>query len=103
MDKVLTNGLIIQLIKACGNSISSMVTVNISGAMEESTKVNGKKIWCMAVENFIMKMVAFIRANSKTILNMARVLTNGQTERFTKVVGLMVSSMEKADSLILKE
>jgi len=50
-----------------------------------------------------MKMVAFIRVNSKTILNMARVLTNGQTERFTKVVGLMVSSMEKADSLILKE
>lgn len=103
MDKAHINGQTILLIKACGNLTNFMGTENISGVMAENIKVNGKKIWCMVVENYITKTVGFIKDNSKTTLNMDKVLTNGQMERFMKADGLMVSSTEKVDSLTQKE
>jgi hypothetical protein len=50
-----------------------------------------------------MKMVEYIKANSKTTSNTVRALINGPTVKYTKVAGQMASSTEKASSSILKE
>lgn len=60
--------------------------------MEESIKVNGIRIICMAKEYRLGLMVGGILVNSGTTRSVALEYTNGQINEFMKVSGLKVDS-----------